>query len=89
MAGWVGAVAQEATCNSWVCGAQVLKKLCVAQEAMYLCGAQVLKKLGSGFDSSFTPGHNLLCLLALYVGFHIFAFLALRRIMVVRCDMCP
>jgi len=69
--GWVGAVASEATCNSSV------------------CGAQVLKKLGSGFDSSFTPGHNLLCLLALYVGFHIFAFLALRRIMVVRCDMCP
>lgn len=37
-----------------------------------------------GFDSDFTVLHSILCLIALFVGFHILAFFALRRIVVLK-----
>ena len=37
-----------------------------------------------GFDSDFTVLHSILCLIALFVGFHILAFFALRRIIVLK-----
>jgi hypothetical protein len=43
-------------------------------------GEEVLRQLG--FDKGFTILDNVLCMIALFVGFHVLAFSALRRVFV-------